>query len=65
VLSVLFVVAAAATLMRATWWQPLVCIAIGLSAAPCVVGWPDARLGLVANAVIIVVLVIGIRARWL
>jgi hypothetical protein len=51
--------------MRATWWQPLVCAAIGLSAALCVVGWPDARLGLVANAVIIVVLVIGIRARWL
>jgi hypothetical protein len=65
VLSVLFIVVAAATFMRATWWQPLVYAGVGLSAALCVMGWPDARLGLVANAVILVVLVIGSRAGWL
>ena len=65
VLSVLFVVAAAATLMRATWWQPFVYTALGLSTALCVLGWPDARLGLVANAVVLILVVSGVRAAWL
>lgn len=65
VLSVLFVVAAGVTLMRPTWWQPFVYIAVGLSTALCVVGWPDARLGLVANAVIVLILVTGVRIGWL
>jgi hypothetical protein len=65
VLSVLFVVAAGVTLMRSTWWQPFVYIAVGLSTALCVVGWPDAGLGLVANAVIVLILVTGVRIGWL
>ena len=64
-LSVLFVIAMGATLMRATWWQPSVYAAVGLSTVLCVVGWPDARLGLVANAVILLLLVAGVRAGWL
>ena len=63
VLSVLFVVAAGVTLTRPTW-QPFVYIAIGQSTAMCVVGWPDARLGLVANAIIVLILVIGVRIGW-
>jgi hypothetical protein len=65
VLSVLFVLAGAGTLMHATWWQPFVYAAVGLSTALCLVGWRDARLGLVANAVILLLLVIGVRAGWL
>jgi hypothetical protein len=65
VLSMLFVVAAGATLMRATWSLPFVYIAVGLSTALCVLGWPNARLGLAANAVILLLLVIGVRAGWL
>lgn len=63
--SVLFVVAAGATLMRPTWWHTLVYIAVGLSTALCVVGWPDARLGLVANAVVVLILVTAVRFGWL
>ena len=63
--SVLFVVAAGATLMRATWWQPLTYMAGGLSTALCVAGWPDARLGLVANVIVLLLLVIGVRMGWL
>lgn len=62
VLSVAFGVAAVATLVRAAWWQPFALSAAGLSAALCVVGWPDARLGLVANALIVGLLVVGVRS---
>jgi hypothetical protein len=65
VLGVLFVVAAGGALMRPTWWQPFVYVAVGLSTALCVVGWPDARLGLVANAVIVLMLVADTRIGWL
>ena len=65
VLSVLFVVAAAATLMRATWWPPFVYTAVGLSTALRVLGWPDARLGLIANAVVLLLLAVGVRTGWL
>ena len=65
VLSLLFVVAAGVALMRPTWWQPFVYMAVGFSTALCVVGWPDARLGLVANVVIVLILVTGVRIGWL
>jgi hypothetical protein len=64
VASVLFVVAMGATLTRAAWGQPVVCAAAGLSTLLCVVGWPDARLGLVANAVILLLLATGVRNGW-
>ena len=63
--SLLFVIAAGVTLMRPTWWQPFVYMAVGLPTALCVVGWPDARLGLVANAVIVLMLATGVRIGWL
>ncbi len=61
VLSIVFAVAAAGTLTRAPWWQSLAYVAIPLSAALCLVGWPDARLGLVANAVILLLIVVAVR----
>jgi hypothetical protein len=65
VLSVLFFVAAAVTLLRTAWAQPIVYAAVGLSTVLCVVGWPDARLGLIANAVIVLLLAGGARIGWL
>lgn len=62
---VAFIVLAVATLTRATWWQPLAYTMLGLSTVLCVVGWPDARLGLAANAVILTLIVIGLRGAWL
>ena len=62
--SVAFGILAVATLVRAAWWQPIGYAAIGLSTALCLVGWPDARFGLVANAVILLLIVIGGRAGW-
>jgi len=63
--SVAFGILAVATLTRAGWWQPVAYIAIGVSTALCFLGWPDARLGLIANAVILVLIVVGVRAGWM
>jgi hypothetical protein len=38
---------------------------VGLSTALCVVGWPETRLGLVANAAILLLFLIGARTSWL
>ena len=62
--SVAFGILTVATLMRAAWWQPIAYVAIGVSMALCFLGWPDARLGLIANAVILVLIVIGGRVGW-
>jgi hypothetical protein len=64
-LSALFVAIAAAALMRATWWPQSVYVAVGLSTALCVVGWPETRLGLVANAAILLLFLISARTSWL
>jgi len=54
-----------ATLARAAWWLPFAYVLMALSALLCLAGWPDARLGLVANAVILLLIVAGVRAGWL
>lgn len=59
-----FIVLAGATLARAAWWLPFAYILIVLSTVLCLAGWPDARLGLVANAVILLLIVAGVRAGW-
>jgi hypothetical protein len=60
-----FIVLAGATLTRAAWWRPIAYVLIVLSTVLCLVGWPDARLGLVANAVILLLIVTGVRGGWL
>ena len=64
-LSVALAIIAVGILTRAAWSQPAAYFAVGLSAGLCIVGWPDARLGLVANAVILAVIMTGARAGWL
>lgn len=59
-----FIVLAGATLARAAWWQPFAYALIALSTVLCLAGWPDARLGLVANAVILLLILAGVRAGW-
>ena len=60
-----FVAVAAVTAMRVAWWQPAAYTLIALSAGLCLLGWPDARLGLAANAVVALLIVVGTRAGWL
>jgi hypothetical protein len=45
--------------------QPLAYGAVGASVLLTAAGWPEARLGLVANALVIVLIVAGQRFNWL
>jgi hypothetical protein len=64
-LSLGFAVIAIGALSRAPWWPQAAYIAIGLSTLLCIAGWPDARLGLVANAVLFILIVVSGRVGWL
>ena len=58
-------VAAIVTVLRLPGWQTMAGVALGLSMLICILGWPDARLGVLANAVILLMIVLGTRAHWL
>lgn len=64
-LSIGFAVIAIGALGRALWWSQAAYVAIGLSTMLCLAGWPDARLGLVANVVILVLIIVSDRVGWL
>jgi hypothetical protein len=57
-------VALGAVLERAGWVQAAVGVAL-VSLMWTLVGWPDARIGAVVNAALLVVLTAGARAGWL
>ncbi|HEX7085777.1 MAG TPA: hypothetical protein VF198_05400 [Vicinamibacterales bacterium] len=65
VVAVSFLVVAGATLVRASWWLSFASVLIALSTLLCLAGWPDARLGLVANAAVLLLIVAGVRVGWL
>ena len=58
-------VLAIAVLVRVPWWPPVAYLAVGLSILLCLLGWPEARLGILANLVILMLLVFGHRVHWL
>jgi hypothetical protein len=63
--AIAFGFAALGVLLRSEWWQPLTYAAIGASVLLSAAGWPEARLGLFANAVILVLIFVGRRLNWL
>jgi len=63
--AVAFGAVALGLLLRWEWWQPLAYIALSASAVLVAAGWPEARLGLLANALIAVLIVLGQRRQWL
>lgn len=64
-LSIGFAVIAIGAFSRALWWAQAAYVAIVLSTMLCIAGWPDARLGLVANAVTLVLIIVSDRVGWL
>ena len=56
-LSLAFVVICLTVLMRPTWWPVFTYGTIAVSMALCIVGWPETRVGLAANAFILVLVV--------
>jgi hypothetical protein len=64
-LAIALSVVAFATFARLSWWQPFAYVTIGLSIVLCLLGWPEARLGLLANFVLLMMIFLGTRAHWL
>ena len=60
-----FIVVAIAALMSASWWQPLAYATIFSSTVLCVLGWPEARIGVLANFVILLLIQFGGRSARL
>jgi hypothetical protein len=58
IVSLMFVVLAAAVALRPTGWPQVLPVALALSTFLCVLGWPEARIGLVMNGL----LAIGLTA---
>ena len=55
-MAVMFLVLSGAAWANASWWRPAVMVAVTTSALLSAAGWPEARMGLLANAVIVGVL---------
>ena len=64
-LAIACVVVAGGLLARASWWFAALLPLLAISALLCAVQWSDARVGLLANAVILVLLVIGMGVSGL
>jgi hypothetical protein len=64
-LAIAFAVAAGALLLRLPWWYRLTLIGAPWSLAMCVASWPDTRLGVAANLVLLVLAIAGTHAGWL
>lgn len=56
-LAIAFGALAGAVFLRAPLWPPFAHVAIGLSVVLCLLGWPEARLGLLANVVILIFII--------
>jgi hypothetical protein len=56
-----FVAAAVGVVMRAPWWLPVGYASVAGSLLLAAAGWPEARFGLLANALIVAVIAIGRR----
>jgi hypothetical protein len=60
-----FELAAIGVLMRWGWWQPLTYTAVAASVLLTAAAWPEARIGLIANALIVSLILTGQRFNWL
>ncbi len=59
-----FVAAGVGLLLGAAWWGPLSWASVVLSLILSALGWPEARLGLALNVVIVALLLGGERLGW-
>jgi hypothetical protein len=58
VVGLAFIVTSAAALLRLPWWMGLAGVVAGMSLLLCLLGWPDAYVGLVLNVLIIAALLL-------
>jgi hypothetical protein len=60
-----FALLALAMTFRFPWWQQAAYAIIGFSLILCLLGWPDSRLGMIANVVLAALLLVSKRLGWL
>jgi hypothetical protein len=63
--AVAMAVTGVAVVMRVGWAVPLLLAALGTSTALCVLGWPAARLGLLANFIVAALLLAAVLTNAL
>jgi hypothetical protein len=64
-LAVAFVISGAAIFASPAWWWSFTLAVTLVSLALCVLGWPDARFGVLANIIVLAFLFIGPRLGWI
>ena len=47
------------------WWYPLIIYLVLFSLVMCVIGWPEARIGVLINVILLVLLVLANNFGWL
>ena len=47
------------------WWYPLILYLVLFSLVMCILGWPDARFGVLINVILLVLLVLANNFGWL
>jgi hypothetical protein len=60
-----FAASAAGLALSLAWWQRTAYMTIAVSLVLCILGWPDSRLGVVANAMLAALVFGGTRFGWL
>jgi len=51
--------------LRVPWWHRVGLVTLAWSGVLCIVGWPDARIGLAVNVALIGAILAGGRLGWL
>ena len=64
-LGLAFAIAAGALVLRLPWLYRLTVIAAAWSLVMCVAGWPESRIGVAANLVLLTLTIAGTHAGWL
>ena len=60
-----FAVSSMGILARLSWWLPVTVIVAVFSFFLCIIGWPDSRIGVFINVVIVAFLLVGRQMGWL
>jgi hypothetical protein len=59
-----FFVMATATVLRTDWWARATAVVALASLALCLTSLPEAKIGIIVNVVIIVLVAVAVRASW-
>jgi hypothetical protein len=65
IVALAFAVSSIGLLARASWWLPVTLIVAVSSFFLCIIGWPDAQIGVFINIAIVAFLLIGRQKGWL